>query len=216
MNAQEFGAFLARTRHNRGLTQAQVAERLQVTDKAVSRWERGIGLPDISLLEPLADALELSLADLMHCRDPFQETQPSDTESIESFFDLLRSQQPVDWFSVQAALFRLTVLLAGSGMIRYPAQNIVVQWQRKPGGILLPAGWLNAWIAFPLLIVFDLICLEIWIFYSKAANARASTWRVMASVSRMGRFWAQLLDLFFFIACGLTVPLCVLAIILLN
>ena len=55
------------------MTQAELAQQLHVTDKAVSRWERGIGLPDINTLEPLADALGLSLADLMHCRDARQE-----------------------------------------------------------------------------------------------------------------------------------------------
>ena len=70
MDAKMFGAFLAQVRRVQGLTQAELAEQLHVTDKAVSRWERGVGLPDINTLEPLADALGLSLADLMHCHDP--------------------------------------------------------------------------------------------------------------------------------------------------
>ena len=73
MDAKMFGAFLAQVRRAQGLTQAELAEQLHVTDKAVSRWERGVGLPDINTLEPLADALGLSLADLMHCHDPAQE-----------------------------------------------------------------------------------------------------------------------------------------------
>ena len=48
----------------RNMTQAELAQQLHVTDKAVSRWERGIGLPDINMLEPLADVLGLTLADL--------------------------------------------------------------------------------------------------------------------------------------------------------
>ena len=75
MDAKTFGAFLAQVRRAQGLTQAELAEQLHVTDKAVSRWERGVGLPDINTLEPLADALGLSLADLMHCHDPAQERQ---------------------------------------------------------------------------------------------------------------------------------------------
>ena len=70
MDAKTFGAFLAQMRKSQGLTQAELAQQLHVTDKAVSRWERGVGLPDINTLEPLADALGLTLADLMHCRDP--------------------------------------------------------------------------------------------------------------------------------------------------
>ena len=72
MDAKEFGAFLAQVRRERNMTQAELAQQLHVTDKAVSRWERGIGLPDINMLEPLADVLGLTLADLMHCHDSRQ------------------------------------------------------------------------------------------------------------------------------------------------
>ena len=87
MDAKMFGAFLARVRREQGLTQAELAEQLHVTDKAVSRWERGVGLPDINTLEPLADALGLSLADLMHCHDPAQEppTAPVPLEEVSSW-----------------------------------------------------------------------------------------------------------------------------------
>lgn len=44
MDAKMFGAFLAQVRRVQGLTQAELAEQLHVTDKAVSRWERGVGL----------------------------------------------------------------------------------------------------------------------------------------------------------------------------
>ena len=45
MDAQKFGAFIAEMRKARGLTQAALAAQLHVTDKAVSRWERGLGFP---------------------------------------------------------------------------------------------------------------------------------------------------------------------------
>ena len=47
------------------MTQADLALKIQVTDKAVSRWERGIGFPDINTIEPLANALEVSVLELM-------------------------------------------------------------------------------------------------------------------------------------------------------
>ena len=65
MEPQKFGAFLQARRKELGMTQVQLSEKLQVTDKAVSRWERGVGLPDINLLEPLAQALDLSLTELI-------------------------------------------------------------------------------------------------------------------------------------------------------
>ena len=60
MDAKSFGVFRTAAQ-KQGFTQAELAEQLHVTDKAVSRWERGIGLPDINTLEPLANALQNDL-----------------------------------------------------------------------------------------------------------------------------------------------------------
>ena len=56
---------IKRLREERGLTQRVLAESLGVTDKAVSKWESGRGLPDISLVEPLAQRLGISVAELL-------------------------------------------------------------------------------------------------------------------------------------------------------
>ena len=65
MDAHKFGAFVAGRRREKNMTQADLASKIQVTDKAVSRWERGLGFPDINIIEPLADALEVSVLELM-------------------------------------------------------------------------------------------------------------------------------------------------------
>lgn len=52
MDNQKLGIFITELRKEKGLTQAQLAQKLNVTDKAVSKWERGVGFPDIKLLEP--------------------------------------------------------------------------------------------------------------------------------------------------------------------
>ncbi len=65
MDAKVFGAFIAECRKEKNMTQADLAMKLNVTDKAVSRWERGIGFPDINTIEPLASALEISVLELM-------------------------------------------------------------------------------------------------------------------------------------------------------
>lgn len=59
------GATIKELREKQGLTQAQLAERLAVSDKAVSKWETGAGYPDITLLEPIAGALRVSVAELL-------------------------------------------------------------------------------------------------------------------------------------------------------
>ena len=65
MDPQKTGQFICILRKQRGLTQRELAEAVGVTDKAVSRWERGRGLPDVSLLSPLAAALGTSVTELL-------------------------------------------------------------------------------------------------------------------------------------------------------
>lgn len=60
------GALIRRARTEKGLTQKQLAERLHISDRTVSKWERGAGFPDLSLLEPLAEALDLTVTELLH------------------------------------------------------------------------------------------------------------------------------------------------------
>ena len=68
MNQYVTGSAIRALREARGLTQAELAGQLFVSDKAVSKWENGKGYPDISLLEPLAQALGVSIAELLSGR----------------------------------------------------------------------------------------------------------------------------------------------------
>lgn len=65
MNQYVTGAAIKELRERMKLTQADLAERLAVSDKAVSKWETGRGYPDITLLEPLSQALGVSIAELI-------------------------------------------------------------------------------------------------------------------------------------------------------
>ena len=65
MNQYVTGTMIRRLREGRKMTQLQLAERLSVSGKAVSRWETGRGYPDISLIEPLAGALGVSVIELL-------------------------------------------------------------------------------------------------------------------------------------------------------
>ena len=61
--------FLAQLRREKGMTQKELAACLYVSDKAVSKWERGLSVPDISLLVPLAEQLNVTVAELLQgCR----------------------------------------------------------------------------------------------------------------------------------------------------
>lgn len=65
MNSYLTGASIRQLREARHLTQSQLAAQIGVSDKAVSKWETGRGLPDITLLEPLAAALGVSVPELL-------------------------------------------------------------------------------------------------------------------------------------------------------
>lgn len=65
MDANATGRFIAELRKQKGYTQKELAEKLMVTDKAISRWETGKGLPDTSLLKPLGDILGVSVGELL-------------------------------------------------------------------------------------------------------------------------------------------------------
>lgn len=65
VDMKKTGELIAQARKEKGLTQRELAGALHVSDRAVSKWERGAGFPDVSLLEGLAQALELKLLDLL-------------------------------------------------------------------------------------------------------------------------------------------------------
>ena len=65
MNQYVTGTIIRELREKNGLTQLQLAERLGVSDKTVSKWETAKGYPDITLLEPIAEALRVSVAELI-------------------------------------------------------------------------------------------------------------------------------------------------------
>ena len=65
MNQIKIGKFIAICRKEKGLTQMELAERLCITDKAVSKWERGIALPDASIMLLLSDILGISVNELL-------------------------------------------------------------------------------------------------------------------------------------------------------
>ena len=65
MDQSKIGSFIAARRQAQGLTQRQVADRLSVSDKTISKWETGRGLPEVSLLLPLCEVLDITVNDLL-------------------------------------------------------------------------------------------------------------------------------------------------------
>ena len=68
MKKQTFGMMIAGLRKERGMTQLELAEKMGVTDKEVSKWERDLSFPDVSSLPRLAEIFEISVDELMQGR----------------------------------------------------------------------------------------------------------------------------------------------------
>lgn len=65
MDLNKTGKFIALIRKEKGLTQRELAEKLNLSEKTISKWERGVGFPDISLILPLCKCLEIDANELM-------------------------------------------------------------------------------------------------------------------------------------------------------
>lgn len=116
MDIQKTGPLIRRLREAHGDTQKALAEKLHVTDKAVSKWERGLSCPDVSLLEPLAEQLGISVAELLQGAL----NGPSQNSSIESSSmpqPAKRLSQPTSSAFQKCAFCVCTFLFLASGVI---------------------------------------------------------------------------------------------------
>ena len=116
LDAATLGAFVARVRTARGLTQRQLAERLYVSDKTVSKWARGLSLPSVPLLVPLAGALDLSISELMACEEAPHEERLGRAEAdrlIAASLDLSGATLTGRQRALRCAAFAATVAVWG-------------------------------------------------------------------------------------------------------
>lgn len=65
MNQEKIGKFIAKLRKEKNMTQLQLSLKLGVTDRAISKWENGRGMPDLSLMKPLCNELGITINDLL-------------------------------------------------------------------------------------------------------------------------------------------------------
>ena len=154
MDAKKFGAFIAATRKENNMTQMDLAKKLQVTDKAVSKWERGLGFPDINTIEPLADALGISVLEVMRSERIAETEISSDTATtaLTDTFELVKLQRKAErksimkiagcvaaflllvflidsmgWLGFMVAYFPVICLFAGIALVIYG------KWRKKNG-----------------------------------------------------------------------------------
>lgn len=94
MNQAAIGSYIARKRREENLTQEQLAERLGVSNKAVSKWENGKCMPDCGIIQKFCDALYVMLPELMDGKDAAQDSVRAYDDG--QIFDLLRRTQELE------------------------------------------------------------------------------------------------------------------------
>lgn len=115
MDQIKIGRFIAENRRLQGLTQAQLAERLNITDRAVSKWETGRSLPDAALMLALCEILKISVNELLNGEKVTMENNQEKNEQLllEMAKELEKKNKTI-WSSMWALMIvSITALLAG-------------------------------------------------------------------------------------------------------
>lgn len=91
MDQIKIGSFIAETRKQKNMTQRQLADALAISDKTVSKWERGKGLPEVSLMLPLCETLGITVNDLLSGQTVTDTDYKKKAE--ENMMDLMKENQ---------------------------------------------------------------------------------------------------------------------------
>lgn len=82
LDKEKFGSFIAQLRKEQGMTQRELAGKLAISDKAVSKWETGVSIPDTALLIPLGEVLGVTVTELLMGKRMEEPMEPEDVEGV--------------------------------------------------------------------------------------------------------------------------------------
>ena len=131
MDVKRTGSFIAEMRKGKNMTQAELAAKLQVTDKAVSRWERGVGYPDITLLEPLAGQLGVTVLDILRGEKTFPDKMTEQTVAETVRLAAVQRRQ-----AVRRVILLAIVMLIGAAMLIWG----ILWWTSQQSALKIIAG----------------------------------------------------------------------------
>ncbi len=113
MDQAKIGKFIADLRKTHGLTQLQLADKLGVSDKTISRWECGKGMPELSILMPLCEILEINVNELLSGERLSQDSYPQKAE--ENMLNLIRetgdNKTRIRYFVISIVLTCITIFI---------------------------------------------------------------------------------------------------------
>ena len=135
MNNEKTGMLIAQIRKEKGLTQKQLADRIGVSNATISKWETAKGFPDISLIEPLAEVLDISVSEII--AGERLESSPKTDDIISDLVDISineqnRKKKIYNWIiAITVAILYLIISL------------ITKKWNGNTRGLY---GWLIAFL----------------------------------------------------------------------
>ncbi len=148
MDQLKIGKFIADCRKQKNLTQMQLAEKLNITDKAISKWERGIAMPDSSIMLELCDILNISVNDLL-CGEVV--TMDNYNKEMENkLIEMLRQKEEAD-----KRLLKLEIVLGIIAILPLIAAIIIaniIPMEEWKAGLLVGLNLLPLLIATPFAI----------------------------------------------------------------
>lgn len=113
MNQEQIGKFIASKRKDKKLTQNELANRLGITNKAISKWENGHSLPDYSLIKPLCEELGITINELLSGENiPKEETQSKNENIIIQTLEYFTKKESKNRFHFFLALLIILILLS--------------------------------------------------------------------------------------------------------
>ena len=115
MDQLKIGKFIAECRKQKQLTQLQLADKLGITDKAISKWERGIAMPDTSIMLELCDILCISVNELLNGeRINMENSNEKNEQLLLDMAKELETKNKIIWSSMWAIMIvSMTALIAG-------------------------------------------------------------------------------------------------------
>ncbi len=138
IDMDRFGRFLAEGRREKGITQKHLAQELGVTDKAVSKWERGRSLPDVALLLPLSEALGVSVTELLRGERMQGEMSASEVERmVARSQELSREEEEKQVRIKQKRLIFYTVEMALAALEVVGLHFLGISWEDISLDVLL-------------------------------------------------------------------------------
>ena len=135
MDQSKIGRFIAQMRKELGMTQKQLADHLQISDKTISKWETGKGLPEVSLMMPLCDILKISVNELLSGERFAEEEYKEKTERV--IMDLVKEREENKKKMILAVASAVVTMVASFTIILMAGLLQMEPWQR---GMLIGIG----------------------------------------------------------------------------